>query len=91
MNLNLNAEQFVELYSVLNEKQTPALQDLKSKMKLSLIETLSTVEDTNNHSRFPQWFKKEKEKVEAMENQLKMINATTDDGLFTPPPSFEKR
>lgn len=89
MNLNLNAEQFVELYSVLVDGHNPALQDLKSKMKLSLIETLSVIDESNNQSKFPYWFKKEKEKVEVMENQLKMINVAVDDGLFPPP--AEKR
>jgi len=85
MNLNLNPEQFLAIYDSLKDNSSIS-QELKSKMHLILLSALSAIDDSKNQSKFGNWMKQEKEKVEILESELKSIRSPVfDDGLPFPP------
>ena len=85
MNVSLSPEEFVELYSTLTASTSEKMQDLRNKMTTILVETLTSVNDETNKTKFPHWLKREQEKVADLETQLKSITSSSDDGLPYPP------
>jgi len=92
MNITLSPEQFLTVYNAVITNPSLEAQEVKNKMDSVIIEALSTIDDSQNHSKFSHWIKKEKEKVVAMEVELKSIKDTPtistqpfDDGLFPLP------
>lgn len=86
MILNLNAEQFLAVYNCIIATSSLTAQEVKSKMDLILLEALSSIDDSKNQSKFDNWMKQEKNKVESLKTELKAINVQIpDDGLHFPP------
>jgi len=89
MNIQLNPEQFLAVYSSLLTNASIEAKEIKSKMDSVLLDALSTIDDSTNQNKFAHWMKKEKEKVTALNDELQTIKNSTvnfsqpDDGLYT--------
>ena len=69
-------------------------QELKTKMDLTLLEALSSIDDKKAQFSFLNWLKQEKEKIRHMENELQTIKENinfnqkvvhdANDGLYFP-------
>lgn len=91
MNLNLNSDQFLLVYNFVTSNVTSEAKELKAKMDLIIHEALSKLEESKNQSKFPQWLKKEQEKIFMLSDELKSMKSTAkscsektepDDGLY---------
>ena len=88
MNLNLSPEQFLAVYNSVAVNQNLTAQEVKSKMDLIMLEALSLVHDTKNHSKFETWLKQQSGKISVMKDELESIKQKSenipDDGLYFP-------
>ena len=89
MILNLNPEQFLTVYNSVSSNGTITAQEVKVKMDAQLLDALSLIDDSKNQSKFDSWIKKEKQKVDSLESELKSLKVNTDDvsiddGLYFP-------
>ena len=73
MNINLNPEQLLTVYNSLISSSTAEAQEVRNKLEAMILEALSNLDDSNNANKFSHWFKKEKQRVEALETELKSI------------------
>lgn len=81
MNINLSPAQFLTVYNCLSDLKTLEAQEIKNKMNAVLVDALSSIDDVDSHNKFNHWFKKEKEKVNTLQEQLNTI----DDGIYPRP------
>lgn len=95
MILNLNPEQFLLVYNYVSNSPNSIAQELKTKMDLTLLEVLSSIDDKKAQFSFLNWLKQEKEKIRHMENELeiikenikinqKVVHDDANDGLYFP-------
>lgn len=92
MNINLSTKQFLMIYDKLGTSKE--MVEVKNKMANVIIDALNKLEDASNQTKFPQWIKKEQEKIDALDklNQnllpikdlIKEANQIND-GLFARP------
>lgn len=73
MNIILNPEQFLKIYTTLVINQSIEMVEVKNKMESIILEALSTINNSNNQLKFFHWIEKEKEKIVELENKLKLI------------------
>jgi len=86
MILSLNPQQFLAVYNCVTINSSVTLQEVKSKMELILLDALSQIDDSKNQNKFDNWIKREKEKVQVLQSELKTLNSSVcDDGLPFPP------
>lgn len=73
MNLNLNPEQFLAVYTSVVLNQTLTAQEVKSKMDVILLGALGSIDDSKNQTKFSHWAKQESEKISGLKDELKSI------------------
>lgn len=73
MNLNLNPEQFLAVYTSVALNQSLTAQEVKSKMDVILLDALGSIDDSKNQTKFSHWAKRENEKISGLKNELKSI------------------
>jgi len=89
MNVQLNPEQFLAVYNSITSIASIEAKEVKIKMESVILEALTIIDDSSNQSKFSHWMKKEKEKLNALEDQLKLIKEPINDGLYPTPTSLK--
>jgi hypothetical protein len=86
MNLYLTPEQFLALYNSLGvhlssaDPETPGwtgVEEIRKKMEESLLDLLTSANDTKNKKTFVKWLDQEKERIHQLEDDLTSIKVST--------------
>ena len=73
MNISLNPAQFLTLYNSVTKDSSVEAKEVKNKMDSILLEALVSSDDVNNNAKFGLWMKKEKEKLNELQDKLNSI------------------
>ena len=79
MKLSLSPEQFLAVYTSVVMNPSLTAQEVKSKMDVVLLDALSSIDDTQNQSRFSHWAKQEEDKITTLQQELKSINIVSQE------------
>ena len=90
MNLTLSPEQFLVIYNCMSTSPSITAQEIKLKMDVILLDSLSVVYDSKNRSKYLQWIKQEHEKISTLQSELKvvMLSMLPDDAQHNPAPTM---
>jgi|GEM_PF-4584648 len=95
MILHLNPDQFLTVYRLITSSSSHEVKEIKNKMDSIIHDALSKAEEDWVQNKFPQWLKKEQEKIFMLSNELKSMKESSkicsekpepDDGLYYPKP-----
>ena len=73
MNISLNPAQFLTLYNSVTKDSSVEAKEVKNKMDSILLEALVSSDDAHNNAKFGLWMKKEKEKLNELQDKLNSI------------------